>query len=107
MRYSRRHNKSKKPFGYPKDISEIRLGFQKELFSDVKTCRAIMFVCLKYEKFRISQVNVSDFTFRISTEIFGFVLTIRLIRQPLAIDFQSRYYIYIKVVFDHYCFYNL
>ena len=34
---ARCHNKSEKPFRYPKDISERCLGFQKELFLDIKT----------------------------------------------------------------------
>ncbi len=50
--------------------------------SDMKTSHAICFVCQKRNMFRISEVNVSEMTFRISFRIsemvFGYVMTLRL-----------------------------
>ena len=73
----RRHNKSKKPFGYPKDISERILG---RTFSDfgarVYTTLYLifeMFLGFLKSMFRILPI------FRISfRKLYGFVLTPRL-----------------------------
>ncbi len=58
-----------------------------------------MFVCEKCKMFRISEVNVSEMTFRISFRIFemlfGFVMTLRLTICQMFVDFHlsrsSRY----------------
>ncbi len=58
-----------------------------------------MFVCYKYEMFRISQDNVSDIKFRISFRLsekrIGFVMTIRL----TFVHFYRRHYTYTQANF--------
>ncbi len=73
---------------YPKSLLDIRKTYPKAVsdfkknFFGYQNLPCNMFVCYKYEMFRISQVNVSDITFRISFRIsekfFGFVTTLRL-----------------------------
>ncbi len=66
---------SEKPVRYPKTYPKIVSDVRRNLFG-YENLLCTLFVC-RNNMFRISQVNVSDITFRISEKLFEFVMTLR------------------------------